>query len=249
LSRPVAPIAAHAHNRARFLDTYYYLRFFQRDPMGMSGGSYASLYAYIANSPMNGTDPTGMYMVIGFSNAPSLAWQEALANLKGIYVGVTSGGGGGGGGSNGNAGGSQTATGDSSYDYTCIVYGRFSEANPKLMNANPGGFGQVEQSGDAAVYAQQWGFATSRALKSALGGESISGTAYGTGGTANFIVNDQIDRGGATILEGRYPGAALFDIYGGGDRGTGIAVLNSPFWVGCPVGTVGTILPSIFTSP
>jgi hypothetical protein len=31
------------YNRARYLDTAYYLRFLSRDPMGLSGGSYASL--------------------------------------------------------------------------------------------------------------------------------------------------------------------------------------------------------------
>ena len=62
--------------RARYYDSLELNRFLQRDPQGLSGGNYAALYAYVGNSSLNGTDPTGEFAGLfpgGFGNM-SDAW-------------------------------------------------------------------------------------------------------------------------------------------------------------------------------
>ena len=55
--------------RARYYDSLELNCFMARDPNGLSGGNYASLYAYVGNSPLNGTDPTGQFGLPGVGGA------------------------------------------------------------------------------------------------------------------------------------------------------------------------------------
>lgn len=80
------------YNRSRYLDTFYYLRFLSRDPLGLSGGSYLALYAYAGNSPLNGTDPTGAFVVGGVPSIGLPNWGSGWWGLPGGVAGVALGG-------------------------------------------------------------------------------------------------------------------------------------------------------------
>jgi RHS repeat-associated protein len=105
------------YDRARYLDTETYMRFLSRDPRGLSSGSYSSLFAYVNNSPMNGTDPTGMFGPAPFGiSGPQGVWTLPLtggggtfAQLEAATVGASLSG-----ASIGNSGGSQSGTGSTS---------------------------------------------------------------------------------------------------------------------------------------
>ncbi|MGC1190794.1 MAG: RHS repeat-associated core domain-containing protein [Candidatus Binatus sp.] len=71
--------------RARYYDSLELNRFLERDPQGLSGGNYAALYAYVGNSPLNGTDPTGQYGIFGFAT-PSSLWDGFGALEDGFAV-------------------------------------------------------------------------------------------------------------------------------------------------------------------
>jgi RHS repeat-associated protein len=71
--------------RARYYDSLELNRFLERDPNGLSGGNYATLYAYVGNSPLNGTDPTGQFGIFGFSG-PNPSWDGFAALEDGIAV-------------------------------------------------------------------------------------------------------------------------------------------------------------------
>lgn len=63
-----------AHHRARFYDPEVG-RFVSEDPIDLSGG--LNLYAYVGGNPVNATDPTGEYAVVGgiIGGLGNLAWQ------------------------------------------------------------------------------------------------------------------------------------------------------------------------------
>jgi RHS repeat-associated protein len=63
--------------RARYYDSLELNRFMERDPQGLSGGNYATLYAYVGNSPLNGTDPTGQF----FLGPAGLGWDGTWNGL------------------------------------------------------------------------------------------------------------------------------------------------------------------------
>ena len=56
--------------RARYYDSLELNRFLERDPNGLSGGNYATLYSYVGNSPLNGSDPTGQFFAPAGLNLP-----------------------------------------------------------------------------------------------------------------------------------------------------------------------------------
>jgi RHS repeat-associated protein len=78
--------------RARYYDSLELNRFMARDPQGLSGGNYATLYAYVGNSPLNGTDPTGEFTFGSFGGL-SDAWSDAIGLLGGNIATISAPGG------------------------------------------------------------------------------------------------------------------------------------------------------------
>ena len=68
--------------RARYYDPGV-ARFTQRDPIGLQGGM--NQYAYVGNSPVNYSDPTGLFRVDPFSTNTATAYADLFSlNLAGI---------------------------------------------------------------------------------------------------------------------------------------------------------------------
>jgi RHS repeat-associated protein len=181
------------YDHARYLDTFEFLRFLTRDPRGLSSGSYSSLFSYVGNSPTNGTDPTGMFAPFGFSG-PQGAWLNALgqpnaaAQVEAATVGASLSSG----ASTGNGGGPQTATGSTSAGSSAraqavanaevaAAVARAGAALSALPGAGP--IFEIETElilegelpGTRGVASIATGLASSTAVETVVGGESLLG--------------------------------------------------------------------------